>query len=201
MTFGATATVTVNEELREFLREWRRNTAREKMVAAFIVMHDTTLDELCLKRPKSLKEMRQISGMGEKKCEMYGPELLQVFRRYEGGERASKEAVARPASPSKETLELLEQGRTLEEIAQIRGRKVASVVVLVADLIEKGETQFQERWMPAERREKIREVCQRVGMDWMKPIREAMSEEVSADDLRLVMAELKREKKLADVAS
>jgi ATP-dependent DNA helicase RecQ len=197
MTFEATPAVSVNEELREFLREWRRNTAREKMIAAFVVMHDTTLDELCQKRPKNLRDLRQIPGMGEKKCEMYGQDILRLFQRFEGGERASKESNARPASPSMETLELLEQGHTFEEIAQIRGRKVASVVVLVADLIEKGETEFQEGWMPAERRQQIREVCGRLGMDWMKPIKEALPEEVSYEEIRLVMAEMKREKKVA----
>lgn len=192
VAFEASSTVTVNEELREFLREWRRNTAREKMIAAFIVLHDTTLDELCQKQPKSLRELRAISGMGEKKCEMYGEEILGLFRRFAAGERASKEWHARPPNASLETLELLEQGRTFEEIAQIRGRKVASVVVLVADLVERGETEFQERWMPAERRQQIRDVCQRLGMEWMKPIRDALPEEVSYDEIRLVMAEMRR---------
>ncbi len=190
-TFEASPTSPVNEELREYLREWRRNSAREKMIAAFIVMHDATLDELCQKQPKTLRELRGISGMGEKKCEMYGEELLALFPRFAAGERASKEWHARPPNASLETLELLEQGRTFEEIARIRGRKVASVVVLVADLVERGETEFQGSWMPAERRQQIRDVCQRVGMEWMKPIREALPEEVRYDDIRLVLAEMR----------
>jgi ATP-dependent DNA helicase RecQ len=197
VVFEASPTVTVNEELREFLREWRRITAREKMIAAFIVLHDTTLDELCRKQPKTLRELRAISGMGEKKCEMYGEGILGLFLRFAAGERASKEWHARPPNASLETLELLEQGRTFEEIAQIRGRKVTSVVVLVADLVERGQTEFQESWMPAARRQQIRDVCQRVGMEWMKPIREALPEEVSYDEIRLVMAELKHQKKRA----
>jgi len=193
----ASPSVAVDEELREFLREWRRHTAREKMMAAFVVMHDTTLDELCQKQPRNLQELRGISGMGEKKCEMYGEEILGLFPRFATGERASKEWHARPSNPSLETRELLEQGRSLEEIAQIRGRKVASVVVLVADLVERGETEFQERWIEAERRQQIREACGRVGMEWMKPIKELLPEEVTYDEIRLVMAEMKREKKLA----
>jgi ATP-dependent DNA helicase RecQ len=195
--FEASPALSVNEELREFLREWRRNTAREKMMAAFVVMHDTTLDELCQKKPKTLRELRALSGMGEKKCEIYGEEILGLFPRFEQGERASKEWHARPSSPSKETLELLEQGHTFEEIAQIRGRKVASVVVLVADLVERGETEMQERWMGTERRLQIREACQRVGMDWMKPIKDALPKEVTSEEIRLVVAELRREKKVA----
>src|SRR5271166_6022164 len=197
MTFEGSPAVAVNEELREFLREWRRNSARQKMVAAFVVMHDTTLDELCQKQPKSMKELRAISGMGEKKCEMHGEEILALFPRFERGERASKEWRARPVNASLETLELLEQGHTFEEIAQIRGRKVASVVVLVADLVERGETEFQEGWIAAERHRQIREACTRAGMEWMRPVKELLPEEVTFDEIRLVMAKIRREKKEA----
>ena len=200
-TFETAPIIAVDEELREFLREWRRITAREKMIAAFIVMHDTTLDELCQKRPRTMKEMRGIPGMGEKKCEMYGAEILALFPRFERGERASKEWQARPTNASAETLELLEQGHTLEEIAKMRGRKAASVAVLVADLVERGETKFQEGWMEAGRREQIREVCGRLGTEWIKPIKEALPEEVLYEEIRLVMAEMRREKKMAEGAT
>ena len=183
--------------MRDFLREWRRNAARQKMIAAFVVLHDTTLDELCQKRPKTMQELRAVSGMGEKKCEMYGQEILGLFPRFVGGERASKEWRARPSNPSLETLELLGQGHTFEEIARIRGRKVASVVVLVADLVERGETKFQEKWVAAERRAQVREVCERLGMEWLKPIKEALPEDMSYEEIRLVVAEMRREKKLA----
>src|SRR5208283_2911487 len=55
--FEMNPTLQVNEELREFLREWRRNTARQKMTAAFVVMHDTTLDALCQAKPRTLAEL------------------------------------------------------------------------------------------------------------------------------------------------
>jgi ATP-dependent DNA helicase RecQ len=198
LRFAATPTLPVNDELREFLREWRRITAREKMIAAFTVLHDTTMDELCQKRPKNLGELRTISGIGEKKCEMYGREILRCFLRFENGERASKDWHAKASNASAETLELLQQGHSVEEIARIRGRKPASVVVLVADLLEKGEVEFQQRWMSADRHQLIREACVRLGLEWMKPIKEALPEEVTFDEIRLVLAEMRREKKLAD---
>ena len=197
ITFEAAPAVPVNEELREFLREWRRTTAREKMIAAFIVMHDTVLDELCVKKPKTMQELRRISGMGEKKCDMYGKEILALFPRFEKGERASKAWRAKASNASAETLDLLQRGHTFQEIAQIRGRKVASVIALVADLLEKGEVQFQEQWMAGERYQQIRDACTRAGLEWMKPIKEALPEEVSFDEIRLVLAEMRRQAKVA----
>jgi ATP-dependent DNA helicase RecQ len=187
--------------LREFLREWRRNAARQKMTAAFVVMHDATLDALCEARPKTLTELRRVSGMGEKKCEMYGEEILEVFRRFGRGERASKEWHARPSTPSLETLELLEKGHSFEEIAQIRGRKVRSVIALVADLIERGETELKAQWVDAAKCEQIREASKRAGTEWLKPIKDALPEEISYEEIRLVVAELRWSKKRGEKAA
>jgi ATP-dependent DNA helicase RecQ len=191
--YESAATTAVDDELREFLREWRRNTARQKMIAAFIVMHDSTLDELCRVQPKTIAELRRISGMGEKKCDVYGEEILGALRRYARGERASSEWHARPANPSEETLDLLKQGRTFEEIAQLRGRKVSTVIVHVADLLEKGKIAFQPQWILAAKVEQIRAACARVGTEWMKPIKDALPEDFTFDEIRLVMAQYKRE--------
>ncbi len=191
--FEMNPTVRVNEELREFLREWRRNTARQKMAAAFVVMHDTTLEALCEAKPRTITELRRISGIGEKKCEMYGEEILEVFRRFAKGERASKEWHARPSTPSLETRDLLEKGHSFEEIAQIRGRKVASVVAMVADLIEKGETEFKAQWVDHAKYKEIQEASGRVGMEWLKPIKDALPEGFSYDEIRLVVAHLRRQ--------
>jgi ATP-dependent DNA helicase RecQ len=187
-------TVQVNEELREYLREWRRNTAREKMIAAFIVLHDTTLDAICQAQPRSIAELRQISGMGEKKCELYGDVILDALRRFANGERATKDWHAKASSPSQETLELLNQGRTFEEIAQLRGRKVSSVVVLVADLVEKGEIPFRHDWVHPIHQQQILEAAARLGLDLLKPIKEAVPEEITYEDIRLVVAHARRQK-------
>jgi ATP-dependent DNA helicase RecQ len=191
----------VKEELREFLREWRRITAREKKIAAFIILHDTTLDELCQNKPKTMRELRAISGMGEKKCAMYGQEILGLFQRFEGGERTSEQGHVKPPSPSRETGELLQEGHTFEEIAQIRGRKVTSVVALVADLIEKGEVDFQQKWMPVEKQEQIREACNRLGTEWVKPIKDALPQGITFAEIRLVLAQMRRANRVAAPAT
>src|SRR5271165_6251980 len=187
-TFSTLSAAPVDEELREFLREWRRNIARQKMIAAFIVMHDTTLDEICRVRPKTIAELRRVSGIGEKKCEVYGEEILAALRQFAQGERASKEWHARPASPSEETLDLLKKGHTLEEIAQLRGRKVSTVIVHVAELVEKGEIEFQSQWVEAAKVEQIRAAVAQHGMEWMKPVKDALPQEFTYDEIRLVMA-------------
>ncbi len=74
-------------ELRAYLREWRRATARNQDIPAFIVMHDTSLDDLCRKHPSSLSEIRQVSGFGARKTELYGQQILDALQRFREGAR------------------------------------------------------------------------------------------------------------------
>jgi ATP-dependent DNA helicase RecQ len=81
----------VDPELREYLREWRRVTSKELKTAAFIIMHDSSLNELCRARPKSLEEIRKVSGFGERKTELYGPQILEALEKFRNGARATAE--------------------------------------------------------------------------------------------------------------
>jgi ATP-dependent DNA helicase RecQ len=81
----------VNLELREYMREWRRVASKKMNIAAFIIMHDTSLDHLCQVQPRSLAEIRKVSGFGERKTEMYGPDILEALDRFRKGERVVAE--------------------------------------------------------------------------------------------------------------
>ena len=45
-----------------------------------------------------------------------------------------------------------------------------------------------------EKRERIEEACQQSGVQWLKPLREALPAEISFEEIRLVVANLRREK-------
>ncbi|HXP67981.1 MAG TPA: RecQ family ATP-dependent DNA helicase [Candidatus Dormibacteraeota bacterium] len=79
----------VDPTLREYMRQWRQETAKQNGMAAFIIMHDTSLDELCRLRPRTLGELRKVPGFGERKTELYGPQILDALQRFQGGARAS----------------------------------------------------------------------------------------------------------------
>jgi ATP-dependent DNA helicase RecQ len=178
-------------ELKEYLREWRRDFSKQKGIAAFIVMHDTTLDELCVAKPSSLSELRRVSGFGDKKVELYGDQILAALQRFREGARARKDWTAKASRPAEETLRLLEEGRAFEEIAQIRGRRVQAVVELVAKLVERGDVEFRPEWLASELYDRIAAACQQLGMERLKPIKEALPPETTYEQIRLVVAHLR----------
>jgi len=63
----------------ESLKEWRAEVAREHNLPAYIVFHDATLAEMAQAMPDSLDALGQISGVGAKKLEAYGREILRVL--------------------------------------------------------------------------------------------------------------------------
>ena len=61
------------------LKAWRTATARKRSVPAYVVLHDSTIDGIAAVRPASLAELRGIAGIGDKKLEHYGVELMEVI--------------------------------------------------------------------------------------------------------------------------
>ena len=61
------------------LKAWRAEVAREHNLPAYVVFHDATLAEMAQAQPDSLDALGQISGVGAKKLEAYGREILRVL--------------------------------------------------------------------------------------------------------------------------
>jgi ATP-dependent DNA helicase RecQ len=62
------------------LKAWRAEVAREHALPAYVIFHDATLLAMATAAPKSLAELSGISGLGAKKLEAYGAEVLRLLR-------------------------------------------------------------------------------------------------------------------------
>ena len=83
-----------DKSLWEALRERRAEIAREQGVPPYVIFHDATFAEIVQRRPRDLDGMRLITGIGEKKLELYGEDFLKIILAHsEGSEgRAAKSA-------------------------------------------------------------------------------------------------------------
>jgi ATP-dependent DNA helicase RecQ len=185
-------------ELREYLREWRRVTAKEQNAPAFVVLHDTTLEEICLRRPSSIAELLSITGIGERKAEVYGKGILAALERYRDGARASA-VPEKKTAPALETMRLLTAGHSFEDIAKIRGRQMSTVVNAVANLVERGDLEFQPAWIDRNKQAVIEAACGKLGINGLKPLKDALPPEITYDEIRLVVARVRRELRVSKV--
>jgi ATP-dependent DNA helicase RecQ len=70
------------------MREWRRTFARQRGVPAFMILNDASLADLCAREPENLNDLLSVIGIGEKKAQSFGKEILKAL--HEFGSRASK---------------------------------------------------------------------------------------------------------------
>ncbi len=61
------------------LKAWRAEVARAHNVPAYVVFHDATLAEMARRQPADLAALGEISGVGAKKLDAYGAEILRVL--------------------------------------------------------------------------------------------------------------------------
>ena len=183
-----------DQGLRDYLCEWRRITAKEQGVPAYVVLHDTSLDEICRVQPASISDLLNITGIGERKADRYGQGILSALRQFRAGLRAAAPPEKKTA-PALETLRLLAEGKSFEEIARIRGRQIATVVNAVAGLVEKGELEFRPEWIERNKLAVIEAASASLGLerlDRLKTLKDALPPEITYDEIRLVVARLRR---------
>ncbi|ABF42542.1 ATP-dependent DNA helicase, RecQ family [Candidatus Koribacter versatilis Ellin345] len=192
----------LDDALLDFFRLWRRDEAKRRGVPAYVVMHDTSLEHLCRVKPKTLEQVRSISGFGDLKTADYGPGILKALAEFDAGKRALQDLAPRleptGPSPSHETLDLLRKGHSFAEIANIRGRQLQTVMAAVANLVETGDIEFDPKWVKEDRRLAIENACEKVGTARLKPVKDLVAAEVTLGEVHLVVAKKRWEEKRRD---
>lgn len=70
----------VHSALHTALKAWRAEIARTRGFPAYVVLHDSTIDGIAASRPTTLSGLRGIAGIGDKKLEHYGDELIALVK-------------------------------------------------------------------------------------------------------------------------
>jgi ATP-dependent DNA helicase RecQ len=70
----------LNKELFEALKNWRKDRAFKERIKPYIIFSDTSLIAISNSRPKTLDELLEIRGVGTKKIEAYGNDLLNIIQ-------------------------------------------------------------------------------------------------------------------------
>jgi DNA helicase II / ATP-dependent DNA helicase PcrA len=61
------------------LKEWRLKRARADEIPAYVVFHNSTLEEIAERRPTTISELATVPGVGPAKLERYGSEVLAAL--------------------------------------------------------------------------------------------------------------------------
>jgi superfamily II DNA helicase RecQ len=72
-----------DDALLDALKAWRRDRARGDGVPAYVVLHDSHLEQIAAERPVSLVRLSRCPGIGPTKLERYGDEIIAVVAEHE----------------------------------------------------------------------------------------------------------------------
>lgn len=119
------------EQLFEQLKAVRKTVAAKAGVPAYVVFSDASLLDMARRRPSTMEEFMEVSGVGERKGVRYGKKFIGAIRKFEGMGAAMPQGTT-----YKETLLLHNAGVPLGEIAEIKGVTPDTIRSHIARLID-----------------------------------------------------------------
>lgn len=184
------------------LKQWRKEKAATEGVPPFMLFFDATLREIAMARPQNENQLLSVKGIGAAKAEKYGEDLLSIIHSFGGEGQAEgmittaarepkvvKKAATNDEQPSHyATLELFQSGLEPDEIAKERGLTKVTVEGHIIRCADEGEEIDWSRIIPAEYEQLIVHAIGEQGIDKLRPIKDALPEEVTYFAIHGVMS-------------
>lgn len=197
-----------DKALFELLRELRRKFADARGVPAYVVFGDRSLQDMARQFPQTLAAFDYIYGVGAEKRKAFGPDFIALICRYVAD--TGRAPLAFPAGPKPPrapkaaptewqpltdthqlTKSLIEQKKTITEIAARRGMSVSTIVGHIERIRDNEPIDIEYLKPDPDRLETILHAFKRSGGTALAPVRERLGETYSYDELRFVRLFLK----------
>ncbi len=189
-------------DLYKILRQWRHNVAEEHSQPEYMVMQTKTMVDLADSLPHSIRELAKIKGLGKKKIDLWGREMLKMVAQYcqdKGIEQKSLDFTEEAPKEKKEkisnavmTLGLYKMGFTPSEIAQKSNLALSTIESHLASAVAKGEIEV-EKLVPSDKINTIKLWFMENNSQSLSAAKQALGESFSYSDIRMVQSAMKYE--------
>ncbi|WP_370408279.1 DNA helicase RecQ [Tenacibaculum dicentrarchi] len=133
----------VKDTLFERLRKLRYRIAQEEDIAAYLIFSDATLRALENERPQTDSAFLSISGVGQRKLEVYGGEFMEEIRAFIKEKKKGKK------DTTLETYNLYKEGFSIDEIADKRSLKAQTIFSHLSKLYLEGKDVNLDKFIDA----------------------------------------------------
>jgi ribonuclease D len=190
-------------ELYTLLKRWRMAKGAELNEPIHRVLSQKSMAKLANNLPTTLVQLFSVKGVGHKKLEKFGEEILDIVVAYCNEKKLpisapelhhSKKTSKIIVDSKRVSYELFEAGKSVEDIAKERQMAISTIEGHLAWFISSGELNIK-KLVPAEKIEMISNVINEFDASGMGQVKAALGEKVSWSELRFVMNHLKYKQK------
>ena len=177
----------VRDELFEELRVLRRQLAQQRGVPPYVIFSDATLEEMAAKRPVFDGDLMNISGVGERKLQLYGNFFMDKIIEYIKRKNAEGEKLQ--GSTYILTYDLWKKGLSVDQIASEREMNPVTIYSHLAYLYEKDEPIDLSKFYTQAEYDRIEQAIEAMKPPFkMKDIYDYLKEEIPYHKIRLAFA-------------
>jgi ATP-dependent DNA helicase RecQ len=173
------------EILGDRLKLLRKQIADHQSVPPYVIFADSSLKLMAQLQPQTLAEFSRISGVNSHKLKQYGEQFVSVIREFCQSQKLPNPL---PSASQMITLQLHQQGLTIEEIAKERSLAVSTISNHLSELIQMNQPVALNRLVTPDKQKVIIEVINKIGLDTLKPLKEYLGDDYSYEEIRIVRA-------------
>lgn len=203
-----------DKNLFETLRTLRKEIAEANNIAPFIVFPDTSLKEMSTYFPTTAQNMLKINGVGTNKLEKYGNKFIDLIHKYvvdnnieipeipsaplaNENEKIKKTTKSNEENVKKEdtkliTYNLYTEGKSINDIAEIRQLTKQTIEHHLLKCFELDMELNIDQYVQFQYENDIVEKIKEIGFDKLKPLKEALPEEVTYFDINYFIIKYKK---------
>ena len=183
-----------DKSLMNALMRWREEKAEEFDKLENQILPKTVLLRIVEKKPVSIKELKDISKLGVARIRSFGADIINIVLEHQGfghkdfsDDRSKKEMnLSRTAC---HTLELLDEGMTIDEIAEERNLARSTVESHVVEIVKKGLYPVED-FVSRERLEIVKEYFKEVDDTSLTAARDVLGDEYSYFELKMGLSQV-----------
>jgi ATP-dependent DNA helicase RecQ len=200
-TKSRTGEIPCDTGLFEQLRFLRKELADARNIPPYVIFSDVTLKHFSRDYPQNKETFQQMPGVGEKKCQDYGEVFLQVILDWLGENPRLEFAPLTPPRQKKpeetlsdsahQTLELWRTGKSIKEIATLRGFADSTIESHLAQAVESGEAINPRRLYTEAEEHEMQAAFNGYDEPSLKPVFEQLNGRISYGKLKLYRAAAK----------
>lgn len=190
-----------DNNLYELLREMRNSFAKKEYKVDYAVLSKDTLKEISGRYPSTIDELKDIGGIGPKKINDYGEEILKIVNEYIKDNNIEREWIKKgrlkliidgeERKHNEIAIDMIKEGHSIDYIAEDMEVGVSTILGYVTDYVkEDNEIEFKldlDNYYNDSEEKEILEACNRIGIDNIAKLKKDINPTIKFESIRAVI--------------